>query len=278
MEKKTKIILVVLLALLVIGGIVGLVLGLLLNHRYVQLEVWPRSEDYYGKWEEPVIQFRTLDAGSWHPWVNRINNFLREYETSVPEDPPRAPCSTRPRDQFTGIRSDTCEFAMRMWMPCTIDSFYGYATGTPCVFLRLTHIHYWTPEPYNTSTSLTLPMEMPQTLKDIIVRHPAHQYGDHIWVSCDGEFGADQENIGPIQYIPAALLPGFPTSRLHTADRIPSSARSQPDQNPPPLLAVFFENPRRGVLINVECRIWSRDIYYSPSSRVGRTRFELFVE
>lgn len=39
-------------------------------------------------------------------------------------------------------------------------------------------------------------------------QRPAHQYGDFIWVSCDGEFYADQENIGPIQYIPANMPPG----------------------------------------------------------------------
>ncbi|XP_026331524.1 sodium/potassium-transporting ATPase subunit beta-2-like [Hyposmocoma kahamanoa] len=243
------------------------------------LEVWPRSDDYYTHWEQPVIQFRLRDPGSWHPWVQKINDFLREYETTVPEDPPRAPCSTKRRDQYT-MRSETCELAMRTWSPCTADEFYGYALGTPCVFLRLNHIHYWVPEPYNISVPLPIPMDMPENLRQIMHQRPAHQYGDFIWVSCDGEFPADQENIGPIQYIPANMPPGFPTARLHTADRIPQSARGLPDQIPGPLVGVFFENPRRGVLINVECRVWSRDItqYYDRTSRVGRARFELFVE
>ncbi|XP_059058995.1 sodium/potassium-transporting ATPase subunit beta-2-like [Achroia grisella] len=276
LEKRTvKIIVIVLLTLLIIGGILGLVLGLLLHRRYVELEVWPRSEEY--NWEQPRIQFRPSDAGSWHHWYRRINEFLRDYETTVPDEPPRAPCSIHNRrDQQ--MRSDNCDLAMRMWAPCTADEFYGYHIGKPCVFLRLSHIHYWVPEPYNMSMPMALPPEMPEHLKHAMHQYPARHYGDYVWVSCGGEYNADEENIGPIQYIPAGLPPGFLMSRLHTADRIPYSSRNMPDQIPGPLIAVFFENPRRGLLINVECRIWTRDIYYDRSSRVGRVRFELYID
>ncbi|GBP32081.1 hypothetical protein EVAR_80847_1 [Eumeta japonica] len=262
---------------------------------------------------------------------------------------------------------------MTEWQACTVDSNYGYAAGAPCVFLRLSNIHYWVPEPYN--KTLQLPSDMPEYLSRIIsgvsplepamsccsqadrstlvyvlflkpttvanpppfvprpnlylpvvpwsltsarreltrthnsslrhariripdfgrsVQHPSTtaslisgicvQYdrpverdGDIIWVTCDGEFSSDKENIGPVQVLPV-LSPGFATRRLRTADRVPRAARNQPDHEPGPLVAVFFENPRRGMLINVECRVWARDIVYDPSSRVGRARFEIFVE
>ncbi|KOB71164.1 putative sodium/potassium-dependent atpase beta-2 subunit [Operophtera brumata] len=156
------------------------------------------------------------------------------------------------------MRSEACAMAMRMWGPCSPDNYYGYADGSPCVFLRLSHIHYWVPEPYNMTSSLPLPNDMPEQMRTLMLQRPAHQYGDYIWVSCEGEFSSDKENIGPIMFIP---LPGFPTSRLHTADRIPYSSRNMPDQVQGPL-----------------CRIWSRDIFYDRSSRYGRARFELFVE
>ncbi|KAL4705887.1 hypothetical protein ACJJTC_002768 [Scirpophaga incertulas] len=275
LEKRTlKIIIIVLLTLLVLGAVLGLILGLLLNQRYVELEVWPRSDEY--TWDQPLIQFRPSDTGSWHHWYKRINDFLRAYETSIPEDPPRAPCSVHSRHD-SSMRSSNCEMAMRLWAPCIVDEFYGYNIGKPCVFLRLNHIHYWVPEPYNVSTRLAIPTEMPEHLKQFMIQRPAQTFGDYIWVSCGGELSSDKENIGPVQYIPAGFPPGFPTSRLHTADRIPYAVRHVPDQVPPPLIAVLFENPRREVLINVECRIWTRDIIYDPSSRVGRARFELFI-
>lgn len=278
LEKRTiKIIAIVAAVVLVLGIILGVLLGLLLPQRYVELEVWPRSEEH--TWNEPLIHLRSNDPGSWHHWYRRLNDFLREYETSVPEDPPRAPCSVHNRaDQH--VRTDTCEIAMRMWGPCTADNFYGYAVGKPCVFLRLAHLHYWVPEPYNMSTSLPVPEEMPHHIKQAMrfQRTNSYEHEDFIWVSCDGEFSADKENLGPIQYIPANLPPGFPTKRLHTANRIPYATRNLPDEVPGPLVAVHFENPRRGIVINVECRIWTRDIQYYPGSRVGRARFELYID
>lgn len=47
----------------------------------------------------------------------------------------------------------------------------------------------------------------------------------------------------PIIYYPAP--PGFPTNRLHTADRLPYANRNIPDTDPGPLVAVQFLNPRR---------------------------------
>ncbi|KAJ0181541.1 hypothetical protein K1T71_002263 [Dendrolimus kikuchii] len=275
LEKRTvKIIVAVVIAVLIIGGIIGLLLGLLLPHRYVELIVRPTSDEYRS--DQPRIEFIWRDPGSWHPWFRRISEFLREYETTVPEDPPRAPCTIHNKlDQH--IRSPACEMAMRLWGPCTADNFYGYRDGRPCVFLRLDNIHYWVPEPYNVTSSLPIPSEMPENIKRAMIHRPANQYGDFIWVSCEGEFSADMENIGPIQIIPAELPPGFPTVKLHTADRLSYAQRSLPDSAPGPLIAIYFENPRHNVLINVECRIWTRDIYYDRGSRVGRARFELNI-
>ncbi|XP_075991269.1 sodium/potassium-transporting ATPase subunit beta-2-like [Anticarsia gemmatalis] len=275
-EKRTiKIIVIVVVVLLVIGGLIGLLLALLLPRLYAELEVWPRSNEY--SVTQPRIDVISHDPGSWHAWYQRVNNFLREYETSLPETPSRAPCTIHNRrDQH--VRTDECERAMRAWAPCTADQFYGYADGKPCVFLRLGHVHYWVPEPYNMSSPLPIPPEMPHHIREAMRYRPAHQHGDFIWVSCEGEFAADKENLGPIQYIPADYPPGFPTSRLHTADRISYHERSMPDRVPGPLVAVYFENPRRGVVINVECRIWTRDILYDRSSRIGRARFELFID
>ncbi|VVD05598.1 unnamed protein product [Leptidea sinapis] len=227
LDKRTiKIIAIVVAVLLVIGIIVGILLAVFLPYRYVELQVFPRSEEY--NYYEPLIRFRASDPGSWH--------------------------TTRPQCRMTRLARPA---------PPT-----GTTSGCRCPAVNEhstcgLRIHYWVPEPYN----VTRPQQ-----------RPAHHYGDYVWVSCHGEFNTDEENIGPIQYIPANVPPGFPTSRLHTADRIPYATRNLPDQVPGPLVGVFFENPRRGVVINVECRIWTRDIVYNPSNRVGRTRFELYVE
>ncbi|CAH2065803.1 unnamed protein product, partial [Iphiclides podalirius] len=195
-EKRTVKIMVIVLVLLLV----------------IELEVWPRSDEY--NHEEPLIHFRVNDPGSWHPWYKRISDFLSDYETNVPEDPPRAPCSVQRHEQR--VPNPNCERALSVWAPCIADNFYGYRDGTPCVFLRLSHY-----------------------------QRPASVFGDYVWVSCGGEFAADQENIGPLQYVPATQPPGFPTARLLTADHVPRAARSRPDPLSGPLVAVLFENPRR---------------------------------
>lgn len=84
---------------------------------------------------------QSLPATSHHltPITPMTNPFPSVYETNVPEEPARAPCSTRNR-QEQQLRSPNCDNAMRMWAPCTIDNYYGYADGKPCVFLRLSHV------------------------------------------------------------------------------------------------------------------------------------------
>lgn len=70
-------------------------------------------------------------------------------------------------------------------------------------------IYGWRPDFYNTTENL--PEKMPLDLKE----HIASLKGNNslqlntIWVSCEGENPADQENIGPISYLPRRGFPGY---------------------------------------------------------------------
>ncbi|XP_063376759.1 sodium/potassium-transporting ATPase subunit beta-2-like isoform X1 [Cydia fagiglandana] len=274
-EKRTvKIVVSVLVISVIIGCSLGLLFAFLLYQApYIELEAWPRLADD----GQRLIHFKTAEPGTWHPWVHRINGLLNEYETSTPEDPPHAPCSTHPYHEESG-RSESCAHAMRYWHPCTIDTLYEYVRGTPCVFLRLAHIDQWTPQPYNTSVDLPIPNEMPDHLKKglfSLQNHPSAKLEDYIWVSCKGKSPLDEENVRHIRYIPEYLPPGFPIRRLRTADKTDASSLTNDGG---PLVAVLFQNLTRGVIINVECRIWTRDITYDGVSNIGRTTFELLVD
>lgn len=58
-----------------------------------------------------------------------------------------------------------------------------------------------------------------------------------VWVSCEGENPADQENIGPVDYLPIRGFPGY----------------FYPYQNSEgylsPLVAVHFQRPKRKFLL-----------------------------
>lgn len=50
---------------------------------------------------------------------------------------------------------------------------------------------------------------MPLDLREHITGLKNTRHLDTIWVSCEGENPADQENIGPIEYIPRRGFPGY---------------------------------------------------------------------
>lgn len=113
-----------------------------------------------------------------------------------------------------------------------------------------------------------------------------------VWVSCEGENPADQENIGPVDYLPIRGFPGY----------------FYPYQNSEgylsPLVAVHFQRPKRkfllefswfsvkeinicvfvvvyisgGIIINIECKAWARNIIHDRKERLGSVHFELLID
>ena len=117
-----------------------------------------------------------------------------------------------------------------------------------------------------------------------------------IWVSCDGENSADREHIGNVTYTP---FRGFPTYYF-------------PYKNIPgylsPIVALQFQKPEgtinstiicifkitnlilknafffnhsqtsAGVLINIECKVWAKNIIHDRQRRLGSVHFELLMD
>ncbi|GBP32073.1 hypothetical protein EVAR_80839_1 [Eumeta japonica] len=150
-------------------------------------------------------------------------------------------------------------------------------------------IFNWVPQTYNTSENL--PDKMPEDLKAYIktvvriytstakesasinfidnfaVQSQAGKpEADVVWVSCEGENPADVENIGAVQYIP---IRGFPAYYYPFTNK---------EGYLSPLVAVYFENPTNGVLINIECKAWAKNIQYDRYERRGSVHFELMVD
>nr|CAD7206270.1 unnamed protein product [Timema douglasi]CAD7268383.1 unnamed protein product [Timema shepardi] len=125
-------------------------------------------------------------------------------------------------------------------------------------------IFNWNPHYYNDTEHL--PELMPTDLKEFIKLKRDTNEMNTVWVSCQGENPADVENMGPVQYYPKRGFPGF----------------YFPFQNKPgyqsPLVAVFFEKPAIGVLINIECKAWAHNIHHDRAERRGSVHFELMID
>jgi sodium/potassium-transporting ATPase subunit beta len=145
---------------------------------------------------------------------------------------------------------------------CTDAFNFGYQKGEPCILIKLNRIYGWTPEPYTAKDKL--PSDMPLDLQKRINDTPAEQ--PHVWFSCDGENPADKENLGNVEYIPNQGIPTyfFPFMNQHGYQS--------------PFIFVRLANPLNGVLINVECKAWAKNIHPSRLDRVGTVHFEIMID
>lgn len=163
-------------------------------------------------------------------------------------------------------KGQVCDVAVQTWAPCVKENHYNFHKSAPCVFLKLNKIFGWIPEYYNDSTAL--PDNMPGALKEFVKTEQANtpQRLNTVWVSCEGENPADVENIGPIRYYPTQGFPGYFYPYENSEGYLS------------PLVAVHFERPVRGIIINIECKAWARNIHHDRKERIGSVHFELMID
>lgn len=209
--------------------------------------------------ESTLIWYKASDNGNIEAWTSEIDKFLEPYHQ---DEDNRVDCSF----DSPPAEGKVCKVPMNEWGPCTKANRYNFKKKSPCIFLKLNKIFNWVPDLYNTTESL--PERMPDDLREHIGAEL--QRGDKnaniVWVSCAGENPADNEHIGPINYIPRRGFPGyfFPFKNV--------------EGYLPPIVAVHFESPKNGVLVNIECKAWARNIHHDRTDRRGSVHFELMVD
>ncbi|KAJ2944453.1 hypothetical protein O0L34_g3793 [Tuta absoluta] len=212
-----------------------------------------------------LIWYKGTEYDSYKYWENQLIDFLSEYKK---------------KGQTAGAGQNifncdyrnppppgkVCDVDIRGWEPCIDENHFSFHKSSPCIFLKLNKIYGWRPEFYNDSSSL--PDDMPPELKQHIhnVTLTNRDAANQIWVSCRGETPTDQENIGHVRYIPQQGFPGY-FYPYNNAEGYLS-----------PLVAIHLERPRTGIVINIECRAFARNIKYDRRDRLGVVHFELMIE
>lgn len=151
--------------------------------------------------------------------------------------------------------------------PCFPESFFGYDKGNPCIFIKLNKIYGWEPQPYDNTSAL--PESMPAQLKNAIKENARGNGGTPqpiVWLSCEGENPADKENIGPITYSPLQGFPAYHFPYLRTPGYLS------------PFVAVQLKQPSPGVLVNIECKAWAKNIRHNRMDRIGIVHFEFLMD
>ncbi|KDR20642.1 sodium/potassium-transporting ATPase subunit beta-2-like [Zootermopsis nevadensis] len=212
--------------------------------------------------ESTLIWYRGNDEENYKYWTEELDKFLEVYKnpSSVPGDGKNiVHC-----DYENSPGDKVCYVDPKEWRSCSPENNYNYHRSAPCIFLKLNKIYNWIPEYYNETTSL--PENMPKDLKEHIHTIKNHHELNTVWVSCEGENPADVENMGPIQYIPRRGFPGYFFPFANKEGYLS------------PLVAVWFERPTTGVLVNIECKAWAHNIRHDRAERRGSVHFELMID
>ncbi|XP_047987250.1 sodium/potassium-transporting ATPase subunit beta-2-like isoform X2 [Leguminivora glycinivorella] len=260
LQKRTvKIIAITVIALIIIGALLGIILGLVLRSDKVELEVWPRGADG-GK--EPKISYKVSDNNTFLPWIRRLNDTLSEYNKirTGSNAGKLVQCN-----YHTVLNKDqVCDVNVNLFYPCTAANNYNYQNGKPCVFLKLNKVANWVPNLFNTTESL--PASMPLDLKQAIKPQSGKPEMNQVWVSCEGVSQEDKDSIGSLQYIPNSAH-GFPSYYFPYAKQ---------EAYLSPFVVVLFENPTLDKPINVVCKAWAKNIV-DKNEQVS-IRFQLKVD
>ncbi|KAL1416660.1 hypothetical protein MTO96_027641 [Rhipicephalus appendiculatus] len=195
-----------------------------------------------------LIYFKAGTRGNWNYWVDDLQEFLKDYDRLEPDFEHLRTCSfEQPIDPE---ENKACRFPIEnIASNCSIAQQFGYEYGQPCVLLKLNMIFGWVPEPYDNGS---YPQNLPGSVKD-------HYDPKYVYITCEGENAADLENMGPLAYYPGNRIENFYFPYKNTTGYLS------------PFVFVQFVQPQRGVIINMECKAWAKNI-------IGSAHFELLVD
>lgn len=201
--------------------------------------------------ESTLIRFIQGKPSTYKSFADHIGTFLHEYENEAQDGENFIDCSLgRPPD----MEDKVCRFNVDdLGDDCIRQRDFGYDDGKPCVLIKLNKIYNWRPEMYETID------EVPDEIKPYW--HP-----DYIGITCNGRYDQDYENIGNLTYWPSA---GFPRHYYPFLNQ--EGYRS-------PLVMMKFDNAVNGVVINVECKAWAKNIRQHTNDRIGVITFEIMID
>jgi sodium/potassium-transporting ATPase subunit beta len=205
-----------------------------------------------------LISFKTSDPDTYTDYVENLKELLETYKTE-PDNAIDCTTTNKPSKEDKTV----CNFKLDLLgLNCTEANSFGYATGNPCIALKVNKIFGWQPEPFSNASTADEENEHDKEGKELL---KDRLDPDYIGITCDGENEGDADNIFSVDYNPRK---GF-------------SYNYFPYYNHPnymqPLVFVQF-NVRKGVLIQIWCKLWAKNIKHHKNDKAGSAHFELLVD
>jgi len=193
------------------------------------------------------IQFRAghgSEGKGWLEMTNEINNLFDMFDRdNVMGKKNVTYCdgrSTPPHDERFTCFFDSSDIKKQ----CNRENDYGYADGSPCIFIQFNHVANFTPEIF-TKQDLE-DQNMPEGLR------AGYQFKG-LWVDCKPNDVIDVENSGGFKVI------GNPEFPRHFFP-----FKGHPDYMAP-FFAIKLEKPTPTMTIGITCRVYSRNLVYNAT-------------
>jgi len=254
-----------------------------------------------------LIWFTHGGLGDWQKIKDNLDDFLEEYEPGYWANAGASQTKCNVDDGEGNItppreKDEACEFNLE-WLSnqgsdikCISEEHYGYYHGKPCILLKLNRIYGWQPQPYFNFREIQEHPHMPKDLKEHInktwydncdgkypaepeVCHPGMSYEqcigverqrcpqlNMIWLHCDGETDPDKEAIGSVTYTPWRGYPGHFFPYYNQLGYLQ------------PIVMVQLKNPTPGVLINIQCTAWAKNIEHNAKKMRGSVHIEFLMD
>lgn len=207
--------------------------------------------------ESTLIWYKRGQGNDGSFWSNQLKKMMDDYENPTGTSKNSHNCGPG-----NGATSEKwCNIVLTGETTCNKENEFGYPKGEPCILIKLNKIYGWKPEPYEPKDNF--PDEMPLNVRTLI---ESSEKDPRVWFSCAGENPADKENLGLVEYFPSQGIPTYYFPYLKQ-----SGYKA-------PFLFVRLASPLHGVLINVECKAWAKNIHPSRLDRVGTVHFEIMID
>ena len=129
---------------------------------------------------------------------------------------------------------------------CKPENNFGYADGSPCIFIQFNHAQNFTPENF-IREDLSGDTSLPASLRS------GYRYLGP-WIECKPNEIVDVENAGEIKVFGGNEYPRFSFPY-----------KGHPDYMAP-FIAIKLEKPATAVAIGITCRLWARNVVFNATS------------
>jgi sodium/potassium-transporting ATPase subunit beta len=198
-----------------------------------------------------------------NPYINNLDYYLQFYYWQK-DDVENAANEYGNQGAYQDTPPKPEKFIIRNQGECISGRKYGFQVGKPCVLVKMNKIVGFLPQPGSK------PQEQEEYKKC------THQ-SNSIAINCYGEYPADVDNIGPINYISESGF-DFKCGSLNTKWFPYYGKINRRDVYQAPYIWVQFLNPKPNVLINVICRAYGQNIDFDRKTSRALTRFQIYVE